>query len=46
MRAAGKPVELVVGQHYNHFEVGDTIGHPYQLMGRELMKMMKLSMAA
>jgi len=46
VRAAGKPVELVVGQHYNHFEVGDTIGHPYQLMGRELIKMMKLSMAA
>lgn len=43
VKAAGKPVELVVGQDYNHFEVGDTIGHPYQLMGRELMKMMKLS---
>ena len=25
---AGKPVEVIVGQHYNHFEVGDTIGHP------------------
>src|SRR5262245_14880144 len=44
VRAAGKQAELVVGQHYNHFEVGDTIGHPYQLMGRELIKMMKLSM--
>ena len=44
VQTAGKQVELVVGQHYNHFEVGDTIGHPYQLMGRELMKMMKLSM--
>ncbi|MBX9776962.1 MAG: alpha/beta hydrolase [Xanthobacteraceae bacterium] len=43
---AGKPVELIVGQHYNHFEVGDTIGHPYQLIGRALMKMMNLSMAA
>jgi arylformamidase len=43
VQTAGKQVELVVGQHYNHFEVGDTIGHPYQLMGRELMKMMKLS---
>jgi arylformamidase len=43
VKAAGKPVELVVGQDYNHFEVGDTIGHPYQLMGRELMKTMKLS---
>jgi arylformamidase len=45
VKAAGKQAELVVGQHYNHYEVGDTIGHPYQLMGRELMKMMKLSMA-
>ena len=44
VKAAGKPAELVVGEHYNHFEVGDTIGHPYQLIGRELMKMMKLSM--
>jgi arylformamidase len=45
VKAAGKPAELVVGQHYNHFEVGDTIGHPYQLIGRELMKMMQLSMS-
>jgi arylformamidase len=45
VKAAGKPAEVVVGQHYNHFEVGDTIGHPYQVMGRELMKMMKLPMA-
>jgi arylformamidase len=45
VKAAGKQAELVIGQHYNHFEVGDTIGHPYQFMGRELMKMMKLSMA-
>jgi len=43
---AGKPVEVIVGQHYNHFEVGDTIGHPYQLIGRALMKMMNLSTAA
>jgi arylformamidase len=45
VKAAGKQAELVVGQHYNHFEVGDTIGHPYQLMGRELIKMMQLPMA-
>jgi arylformamidase len=43
---AGKPVEVIVGQHYNHFEVGDTIGHPYQLVGRALMKMLNLSTAA
>jgi arylformamidase len=46
LKAAGKPVEVIIGQHYNHFEVGDTIGHPYQLMGRALMKMMKLSTSA
>jgi len=46
VKAAGKQAEVVIGQHYNHFEVGDTIGHPYQLMGRELIKMMKLSMSS
>ena len=34
VKAAGKPVELVVGQHYNHFEMGETFGNPFGLMGR------------
>jgi arylformamidase len=43
LKAAGKPVELIVGQGYNHYEVGETIGHPYALLGRAALDMMKLS---
>ena len=28
LEAAGKPVKLVVARGYNHYEVGETIGHP------------------
>src|SRR5262245_30751996 len=43
LKAAGKPVELIVGKGYNHFEVGETLGHPYALLGRAALDMMKLS---
>ena len=42
LKAAGKPVELVVAPGYNHYEVGETLGHPYALLGRAAIKMMKL----
>jgi arylformamidase len=45
LKAAGKPVELIIGKGYNHYEVGETIGHPYALMGRAALEMMKLSAA-
>jgi arylformamidase len=45
LKAAGKPVELIVGKGYNHFEVGETLGHPYALLGRAALDMMKLSTA-
>jgi arylformamidase len=45
LQAAGKPVKLIVGKGYNHFEVGESIGHPYALLGRAAMDMMKLSTA-
>jgi arylformamidase len=45
LRAAGKPVTLIVAPGYNHFEVGETIGHPYALLGRAAMGMMKLDAA-
>jgi arylformamidase len=45
LKAAGKPVELIVGRGYNHYEVGETIGHPYALLGRAALDMMKLSAA-
>ena len=43
VKAAGKPVELRVGPGHNHFEVGESLGNPYGLMGRAAFQMMKLS---
>ena len=43
VRAIGKPVQLVVGKGYNHFEVGESLGNPYGLMGRAAFEMMKLT---
>jgi arylformamidase len=40
--AAGKPVELRVGQGYNHYETEETLGNPYGLMGRAAFQQMKL----
>ena len=34
LRDAGKPVELLVGQNYNHFEMAETLASPYGLLGR------------
>ncbi len=31
---AGKRVELVAGNHYNHFEIVETLASPYGLLGR------------
>ena len=28
LRAANRPVELLVGQNYNHFEIAETLGSP------------------
>ena len=42
LKAAGKPHELVVGEGYNHFEIAETIGNPYGLIGRRVLKMMGL----
>ncbi|HSZ91462.1 MAG TPA: alpha/beta hydrolase [Acetobacteraceae bacterium] len=33
LRAAGKRVELLVGSHYNHFEIVETLASPYGLLG-------------
>jgi len=45
LEKAGKPVKLIVGTGYNHFEVGESIGHPYAMMGRAALEMMKLTPA-
>jgi arylformamidase len=43
VQAAGKPVELVVGEGFNHFEMQETLGNPYGIAGRAALKMMNLS---
>ena len=42
MKAAGKPVELLVGEGYNHFEMLETLANPYGLLGRAVFKQMGL----
>lgn len=43
VKAAGKPVELIVGQAFNHFEMQETLGNPYGVAGRAALKLMHLS---
>jgi arylformamidase len=43
LRAAGKPVELVIGEGYNHFEMPETLANPYGLLGRAVLTQMGLS---
>ena len=42
VKAAGKPVTFLVGQGYNHFEMFETLGNPYGLLGRAMLDLMKL----
>ena len=42
VKAAGKPVELLVGENYNHFEMPETLANPYGLLGRAILAQMKL----
>ena len=43
VQAAGKPVELAVGEGYNHFEMLETLGNPYGLLGRAVFAQMRLT---
>ena len=43
VKTAGKPVELLVGEGYNHFEMLETLGNPYGLLGRAVLKQMQLT---
>ena len=43
VRAAGKPVQLLVGEGYNHFEIPETLANPYGLLGRAVLEQMKLA---
>ena len=42
LRKAGKPVELIVAEGYNHFEVMETLANPFQFAGRAALEQMKL----
>lgn len=42
LKAAGKPVELLVGEAYNHFELLETLANPYGLTGRAMLRQMQL----
>ena len=41
--AAGKRVELLVGDGYNHFELYETLANPYGLLGRAVLEQMDLA---
>ena len=43
VKAAGKPVELIVGAGFNHFEMQETLGNPYGIAGRAALRLMNLS---
>jgi arylformamidase len=43
VKAAGKPVELILGEGYNHFEMLETLGNPYGLLGRAVLAQMGLT---
>ena len=42
VKAAGKSVELIVGEAYNHFELLETLANPYGLTGRAMLRQMGL----
>jgi arylformamidase len=45
LAAAGKPVTLLVGEGYNHFEIPETMASPYGLLGRAVLRLMGLGKA-
>ena len=43
VKASGKPVQLLVAEGYNHFEIPETLANPYGLLGRAALAQMNLS---
>jgi arylformamidase len=43
VKAAGKPVTLLIGEGYNHFEIIETLANPYGLLGRAALEQMGLT---
>jgi arylformamidase len=46
LKAAGKPVELIYADGYNHFEIQETLASPYGAMGRAVLEQMGLSLSS
>jgi len=44
VKAAGKPVQLIVGEGLNHFEMQETFGNPYGLAGRAALAQLQLQL--
>ena len=42
MQTVGKPVRLLVGKGYNHFELLETLANPYGLIGQAVLEQMQL----
>ncbi len=42
IKAAGKAAELIVGEGFNHFEMPETFASPYGLLGRAMLRQMRL----
>jgi len=40
VKAAGKPIEFIVGEGYNHFEMQETMANPFGLCGRPALEQM------
>ena len=43
LKRVGKSVQLLVGEGYNHFELPETLGNPYGLLGRATLELMGLT---
>ncbi len=42
LSSAGKSVELLVADSYNHFEIYETMANPHGMLGRAILKQMQL----
>ena len=42
VKKTGKPVTFLIGEGYTHFEMFETLGNPYGLLGRAMLEQMKL----
>ena len=42
LQKAAKPVQLVIGEGYNHFEIAETLANPCGIVGRTVLQQMQL----